>query len=315
MTIAKYAPALRNLPLVHQGKTRDTFAVQNPDGRFDCLLVVATDRISTHNIVHLSTIPLKGQVLTALTVYWLHFVLGGGGINPLRIRSHLVDFGDRVYRYLPGTRSEYPDDLRYRAIVVRKLTMLPVEFVIRNFLVGSLHREYYARKLPNPYGVELPPGLPVMTEFPQPIFTPTNKSANDEPRNSREIREKAPQATALAMDVFGIIDEHLLKRGLKLIDSKFEIGIDDSCEPVIADELGTPDSSRICDVGDVILGKEPPWLDKQLARDEAERVWGKGGKCALQFSPEVERRISRTYEVVFERITQQRLSLFQNAWM
>jgi len=304
--IPKYPPALTNLPLVHQGKTRDTFLTKSPDK----LLIVATQRLSTHNIIHLSEVPCKDQVLTALTVYWLINHLESAGVN-----HHMVAYGSNIYNYLPGNRSDYPDDLHLRAIVVKKLEMIPVEFIFRGYLVGSLWKEFYSKGLPNPYGVNLEPGLPLMSPFSEPIFTPTDKSETDEPLSTQETAQVHFEATAVCFKTFTLVRDHLRALGLELVDSKFEVGV---CRrsglaiTTIADEIATPDSSRFCDKSKIQIGKEPPWLDKQIARDEAERIWGKDKKVPLTFSSEIISVLSNTYLDIFARIAGMDLGKFQS---
>ena len=151
----KFVPAVTGLECVHQGKVRDTFAIPDHPG---LLLVVATDRVSTHNVVHESAISHKGEALTALTVFWMaeQFVA---------INTHLIAWGRNIYNYLPAVAGDYPADLHLRAIVVEKLEMFPVEFIFRSRMAGSLWKDYYKKKLPNPYGLTLSTGLQLMAPF------------------------------------------------------------------------------------------------------------------------------------------------------
>jgi phosphoribosylaminoimidazole-succinocarboxamide synthase len=301
MSNSRFVPALTNIPLLHQGKTRDTF--QANDGN---LLIVATRRLSTHNIIHESEVPLKGEVLTALTVFWLT-----GLMEAARIKHHLIADGVRIFNHLPGSRSDYPADLHRRAIVVRKLEMIPVEFIWRGYLSGSFYKQYYSQGLPNPYGIDVKKDLQLMARFPNPIFTPTDKSETDEPLNSKETKALYPKATRQSELAFRMVRAHLQGCGLELVDSKFEIGLDADGDPVIADEIVTPDSSRFCALNAIRLGVEPPWFDKQVARDQAEQIWGSGKKRALTFAPEVIERLSGTYLDIFSRITGSELEDFQ----
>lgn len=305
----KFVPALTSLPLIRQGKTRDTFSTKSPDA----LLIVATQRLSTHNIVHLSEVPYKDQVLTALTIYWLTNVLAPAGV-----KHHLIAHGGAIYDYLPKSFSHYPADLHHRAIVVKKLDMIPVEFIFRGYLVGSLYKDFHVKGLPNPYGIILDPDLPLMEPFDEPIFTPTDKSETDVPIDAENTEEKYPEATAVCYKTFLLVRDHLRKLGLELVDSKFEVGIcNNSGQPIvtIADEIATPDSSRFCDDAKIEIGKEPPWLDKQIARDEAERIWGKGKKTPLIFSPDIVSKLSGTYLDIFFRITGMNIEEFQKRYM
>lgn len=305
---AKYAPPLlSHLPLLHQGKTRDTFTCRD----WGVLLVVASDRISTHNVVHKSLIPYKGEVLTALTVFWLARFL-----DKMRVQNHLTAYGKKIRNYLPHPKTEYPFVLEHRGIIVERLEMVPVEFILRYYLAeaGSFYRDYYAKGIPDPYGVDLPPGIPVMHRFEQPIFTPTDKSATDEPlRTERVLKEYRPEYEA-AVIALERVRAHLNSCGIEIVDTKFEMGHDPFQNVVLADEIATPDSSRFCELADIREGVESKWLDKQIARDEAERIWGASHGPPLEFPPEVVKRISDTYLLIFERITGKSLNQFQKEW-
>ncbi len=309
-----YTPALTNLSLLHQGKTRDTFAAIWPEGRKDRRdprLIFATDRLSTHNIVHQSTVPKKGEVLTALTVFWfLH-------LGRLGVRHHLLAFGNKIYDYLPGSRRSYPDDLHLRAIIVETLDMVPVEFIFRAYLCGSLWDKFYSKGLENPYGIAIPKGLSLMTKFSdvlglRPVFTPTDKSEDDDPIQTEVVRAKYPAETNLAEFVFVQGRKYLEGVGLVGIDSKFELGIGEDKSVVLADEVWTLDSSRVAKTLHIRTGLEPPWLDKQLARDEAIRLWAGGPRSPLKFSDPIVAKLSRTYENVFKMITGDDLRDFQS---
>ncbi|HUD04005.1 MAG TPA: phosphoribosylaminoimidazolesuccinocarboxamide synthase [Candidatus Paceibacterota bacterium] len=306
MSKTKFTPALSSLPLIHQGKTRDTFETNSPD----TLLIVATQRLSTHNVIHLSEVPYKDQVLTALTIFWLTSLLGKVGIP-----HHLVAFGTDIYTYLPGKRSDYPADLHYRAIIVKKLSMVPVEFIYRGYLAGSLYKGFHSKGLPNPYGITLERGLPLMTQFPAPIFTPTDKSETDEPLDAQETSMRYPDPSRVSLQTFMLTRNHLRSRGVELVDSKFEVGIDQFGIATIADEIATPDSSRFCEFSAIEPGKEPPWFDKQIARDEAERVWDKAEKCPLKFSSEIIQKLSDTYLGICSQITGDGLQSFQRQYL
>lgn len=296
-------PVLSNLPLWHQGKARDTFSIPGHD---DKLLVVATDRISTHNIVHKSEIPKKGEVLTALTIFWLIFVLGKKGVP-----HHLLAYGKDIYSYLPGNRGDYPADLHRRAIIVLKLDMIPVEFVFRNYLAGSVYHDYYSKGIPNPYGHDFLENLPVMYEFGIPLFTPTDKSDVDAPRDADTVRQEYSTETTNVEFVLNVVRRWLNQCGIELVDAKVEGGYDRARLFRIADEIATPDSTRFCEQKAIMEGKEPPWLDKQVLRNEAERVWKGGKKYALVFSAKVTKLVSDTYLRLFERVVGKSLAAFQ----
>lgn len=302
----RFPSAIPGLVPVSQGKTRDMFALKANPGGQELMLIVATDRLSTHNIVHDSLIPEKGAVLTALTVHWLTNVFSRVGI-----RHHLVASGREIYKYIGGDLKDYPSDLHLRGIVVRKLTVLPIEFIFRARLGGSLFEKFYSKGLPNPYGLKLQSGLQLMSQFPEPIFTPTEKSETDDPLNADDVLRKYPAACALARNAFLRARNILLVKGTDTIDGKLEVAIDADGDPVLVDEIITPDSSRFCESNSIVLGSEPPYLDKQIARDEAVKMWGKGTRCPLTFSSDLVYELTRTYLRIFARITGWSLEAFQ----
>lgn len=304
----KFIPIIENLPLIHQGKTRDTFETRDPAH----LLIVATDRLSTHDIIHRCNVLHKGEVLTALTVFWITQLLG----SDTRINHHLKAYGKEIYDYLPGQRADYPDDLHYRAIIVRRLDMIPVEFIYRSYLSGSLFKKYYSIGIDNPYGVELGKNLKLMCRFRTPVFTPTEKSATDDPLRSLNVRHYHPAASEMTLRAFSLIQAYLRSRNIVLIDGKFEAGkFLESDTVAVGDEIATPDSSRFCEFSEIKEGKDPSWLDKQIARDEAERIWGSEPKRPLAFGPELVDKLSDTYRRLLARITDLDLQEFQNQYL
>lgn len=305
-----YPYTLTNLPLVGQGKTRDTYRVPRKRGQRPLLLIYASDRISTHNVVHESRVPFKGEVLAALTVFWL--------TGPLaHLPNHLVGYGRKVSHYL-GTSGEYPSDVPVRSILVEEVHITLVELIFRAYLTGSLYSEHYKDKqanargiVPNPYGIAIPAGWPVMAPFEPPIFTPTEKSKLDLPLRADEVERMYPDATRLQREAFTIMRRYLNVRGIELVDGKGECGVNADGRSVIADEIGTPDCCRFAELAAVKPGVVPPWLDKQVARDEAERTWNGGKKVPLTFSPATVKALTNTYLNVFERIVGMPLAQFQ----
>jgi phosphoribosylaminoimidazole-succinocarboxamide synthase len=287
--------ALTDLTLRHSGKVRETYDTTDPE----FLLQVASDRISTHNIVHQSVVPNKGEVLTMLTIFWLAKILHD-------LPNHLVAWGTGIYDFVPrAIRDQYPD-LHYRAIVVERLDMIPIEFIFRRYLTGSLLKAYQNGN--DPYELDLPQGLVQMSRFESTLFTPTDKSETDEPLVSDTVRAEYDAPTWLASIVFHRIELYLLERGISIVDTKLEIGVHDTeAEPydegVIGDEVCTPDSSRYIWTKDIRTGTEPPWLDKQCVRNEAERTWAGGTKVPLIFSDGVVGQTVRTYELLLHAIT------------
>ncbi len=299
MSHFKYEPAVPGLHCIHQGKVRDTFAIPEYP---ELLLTVATDRVSTHNIVHESTIPNKGQALTALTVFWMKEQLPG-------IPTHLVAYGNGIWQYLP--RLPIPDDLTLRALVVAKLTMYPVEFIFRNRMAGSLWKDFYQKGQPNPYGLDLPPGLRLMSPFEQTVFTPTDKSETDDPLNGAATVRRYPGAYRLAHQAYELGRQFAAQSGIEIIDGKFEVGFDSMGRVVFGDECLTPDSCRFVESEDITVGRDPAWLDKQYLREEAERIWAGGPKSPIAFSSDIIRETTLRYGRIVERLTGVSLQAFQ----
>ncbi len=297
-----HASSIPGLEPIHQGKVRDTFKTAIPGA----LLLVATDRISTHNVVHESLVPLKGQVLTALSVFWAREICDQNALP-----HHILASGEEIYDFLPTDRS-YPEDLHLRAIVVAELRMAPIEFIFRRRMAGSLWSEYYSKGIPNPYGLDLPEGLEFMSPLEPAIFTPTDKSETDDPLNANAVRSTYEWHFDLAEALYRSGVEYALRRGIDIIDTKIEIGVDQYGDACIGDEFLTPDSSRFVQVADIVVGKEPLWADKQVVRDEVVRLWGgkkKGPKIA--FSKEIIDRTTETYLRVFHQLTGMSLGGFQ----
>jgi phosphoribosylaminoimidazole-succinocarboxamide synthase len=294
----KYGSSVPSLNLIHQGKTRDTFELPDKGE----LLIVATDRLSTHNVVHHSSVPKKGEVLTALTIFWFTKVL------PANINNHLVAYGADIYKHLPT--GEYPKNLHHRAIVVKKLEMIPVEFIYRSFMTGSLWKRY-KKDGSNQYGLNLLPDLKLMSQFNPLIFTPTDKSENDEPLNAESVFKQHYGATTMTHLAHSYAKEYLRILGIELVDSKFEVGVDAEGRFAIADEFCTPDSSRFCESSSIQEGVDPPWLDKQIARDVAEKCWGENEKTPLHFEASVLEELTQTYVGLCSRVLGQSLAEFQ----
>jgi phosphoribosylaminoimidazole-succinocarboxamide synthase len=220
---------------------------------------------------------------------------------PKNVRTHLVEHGGRIFKYLP--RQDYPNDLASRSLVIRKLKMIPVEFIFRSRMAGSLWKDYYQKDLPNPYKVELPSGLQLMSPFKWTVFTPTDKSETDDPLSAATTLAKYPEAYQLALRVYQTGQSFAGEGGIEIIDGKFEVGIDEDGEVVLADECLTPDSCRFVRTDSITVGQEPTWLDKQYLREEAERVWAGGKKTPLTFSSAVIDETTRRYEEIVTSLT------------
>jgi phosphoribosylaminoimidazole-succinocarboxamide synthase len=242
---------LADLPLVASGKVREMYDLG------DRLLMVASDRISTYDAVHPTDVPDKGRVLTALSVFWFHKT---GHLAP----NHFLSATDGV-----------PDEVRGRAIAVRRLEMLPVECVVRGYLAGSGWKDYAATGAVS--GIDLPPGLTESERLPTPIFTPSTKAAAghdeaidfDAAADAVGDRELMGRVRDLALALYGFAEAHAAERGLLLADTKFEFGLDGEGRLTVGDEVLTPDSSRFWPAEGYRPGGPQPSFDKQFVRDWA----------------------------------------------
>jgi phosphoribosylaminoimidazole-succinocarboxamide synthase len=238
--------------LLSQGKVRDIYAAGD-----DRLLLVASDRISTYDVVHPTPIPDKGKVLTGLTAFWLEQT---ADICP----NHLVSLTD------------VPDDHRGRAMLVERLEMVPVECVVRGYITGSGWKEYQSTGAV--CGVELPAGLRESEKLAEPIFTPATKAElgdHDENIDFERMAEivgdrgLAEALRRISIDLYERGARHALERGIILADTKFEFGRRPDGTLVLGDEVMTPDSSRFWPADGYQPGRSQPSFDKQYVRDWA----------------------------------------------
>ena len=253
------------LELVNQGKVRDTFLLPGHD---DKLLVLASNRISIFDFLLSAMVSKKGEVLTALSAYWFYYLKTNG------VDHHLIAAGANIDKYLPPELGGNPT-LQSCAMVVRKLDMFPVECVIRGYLTGSGWKEY--QQSGTVFGISLPVGLHDGSKLPKPIFTPTIKAkfGHDEPMDPEEVQTKyGSKLVTLSFKVFNLLASSALKSGIILADTKFEFGKNKAGNIVLADEVGTPDSSRLWQEDDLeqatALKRAPRGCDKQRVRE-----WGK----------------------------------------
>ncbi len=243
----------QHLNLIHRGKVRDTYDVP---GHPDKLLVIATDRVSIFDFVLGALVPQKGEVLVALTVFWLTEVLSG-------IDHHLLAFGSGIDEFLPSELIANPE-LQRRAVVVKRLTMVPIECIARGYLTGSGWKAY--RKNQAVCGVTLPDGLYDGSKLPKPIFTPTTKAVvgHDEHISAVSVeREHGSWLGDTTLIIYRRTCEYALARGVIIADTKLEFG-EDHC---LGDEVLTPDSSRFWSIDEYeavrLLSRSPAGYDKE----------------------------------------------------
>jgi phosphoribosylaminoimidazole-succinocarboxamide synthase len=277
------APALEH---ISSGKVRDIYAVGE-----DRLLLVASDRISTYDVVHPTPIPDKGKVLTGLTNFWLERT---GEVCP----NHLISF------------TEVPEEFRGRAMLVERLEMVQVECVVRGYITGSGWKDYQATG--EICGIGLPEGLQESEQLPEPIFTPATKAEigdHDEnvdfDRAAEIIGDRAllEELRRLSIAIYELGAAHARERGIILADTKFEFGRRADGTIVLGDEVLTPDSSRFWPTDGYEPGHGQPSFDKQYVRDWAS---GSGWDKTPPAPPLPDDVIARTRELyvdAYERIT------------
>jgi phosphoribosylaminoimidazole-succinocarboxamide synthase len=284
---------LSGLKRLHQGKVRDIYEV---DARH--MLIVTTDRMSAFDVVFPNPIPSKGRVLTQLADFWFR----------------------RTTHILPNQLTDYPLDkavpnaqeralIADRAIVVKRLKALPIEAVVRGYLIGSGWKDY--QKSGAVCGIELPAGLKQADRLPEPIFTPATKAALGEHDENISFAEtvkligadRAAQVRDAAVALYKFAAEYALKRGIIIADTKFEFGVDEKGTLTLIDEALTPDSSRFWPVDTYQPGTSPPSFDKQFLRDYLETLdWNKTAP-GPPLPPEVVARISEKYQEALTRLT------------
>jgi phosphoribosylaminoimidazole-succinocarboxamide synthase len=284
---------LAGLARLHQGKVRDIYAV---DDRH--MLIVTTDRLSAFDVVLPDPIPGKGQVLTSISNFWF-------GKTRHIVPNHLTDFPLERAVPDPSERALVAD----RAMVVRRLKALPVEAVVRGYLIGSGWKDYQATG--QVCGIELPRGLRMADRLPRPLFTPATKAErgqHDENVAFDAIAAAigaplAAQVRDTAIALYEFAAAHALERGIIIADTKFEFGVDESGSLVLIDEALTPDSSRFWPVATYAPGSSPPSFDKQFVRDYLETLdWDKTPP-APRLPADVIAKTSDKYREALRRLT------------
>ena len=258
---------LKNLDLIAQGKVRDIYAVDT-----DHLLIVTTDRMSAFDVVLPNPIPGKGEVLTQLSEFWFNKTQS-------IVKNHMTDDLELI------DLLDCPDQLEYfskRSMIVKRLNPLPIEAVVRGYLIGSGWKDYQASG--SVCGIQLEEGLQMAQKLPQPIYTPATKAEvgeHDENISYEQTidligEELASRVKNIAIDIYNFGVNHAKERGIIIADTKFEFGLDNQGELYLIDEVLTPDSSRFWALENYQLGSSPPSFDKQYLRDYLETLdWDK----------------------------------------
>ena len=284
---------IKSLKLLNRGKVRDIYAVDA-----EKLLIVTTDRLSAFDVVLPSPIPGKGAVLTAVSNFWFdklkHIIPNQlTGIAP----ESVVAESER-------------DQVTGRAIVVKKLKPLPIEAIVRGYLVGSGWKEY--QKSGSVCSIPLPAGLREADKLPQPLFTPSTKAevgAHDENINyakAEELlgKELAKQVSDVCIALYQEAADYAATKGIIIADTKFEFGLDEAGQLYLIDEALTPDSSRFWPADQYAPGANPPSFDKQYVRDWLESIGWNKKPPAPELPVDVAARTGEKYREALKRLTE-----------
>ena len=287
-------PKLKNLELIAQGKVRDIYALDN-----GYMLIVTTDRLSAFDVVMPQPIPDKGKVLLQVSNFWFDKL---SHVIP----NHLTDI-DIDELSVTDAEAEW---LEGRAIVVRRLKPLPIEAIVRGYLVGSGWKDY--QKTGAVCGITLPSGLKQASKLPEPIFTPSSKAeVGDHDENiafsvmeQRIGAELAAKIRDTSIQLYTEAAAYALERGIIIADTKFEFGLDEGGNLILIDEILTPDSSRFWPADEYQEGTSPPSFDKQFVRDYLETLdWDKTPP-GPEIPAEVLEKTADKYREVARRLTE-----------
>ncbi|NOX69405.1 MAG: phosphoribosylaminoimidazolesuccinocarboxamide synthase [Gammaproteobacteria bacterium] len=263
---ALFESDIPSLTMLGRGKVRDIYAIDD-----DRLLIVTTDRLSAYDVVLPDPVPGKGEILTEISNFWFAMM---ASLVPNHLSGQSIDsvIDDPALA----------DVLRSRAIVVKRLQPLPIEAVVRGYLIGSGWRDY--QRTGSTCGIDLPPGIPQAGELPETLFTPATKAdAGDHDENISFEKtcdligtELAKQVRELSMAIYERASRHARERGVIIADTKFEFGLDSDGRLFVIDEMLTPDSSRFWPLSGYRTGVSPPSFDKQFVRDYLDTLsWDK----------------------------------------
>jgi phosphoribosylaminoimidazole-succinocarboxamide synthase len=281
---------LPGIKKLRSGKVREVFDLG------DTLLFVATDRISAFDVILPDPIPHKGAVLNQISAFWFK--------RFDTIQNHLVtaDFEE-----FPEELQPFREQLAGRSMIVKKTKPLPVECVVRGYLAGSGWKEYQESQ--SVCGIELPAGLKLASQLPEPIFTPATKAekGHDENIDMKQCAkilgdEIANRVKTLSLEIYSRGREHAVQRGIIVADTKFEFGAIDG-QLLLIDECLTPDSSRFWPKDDYIVGQSPPSFDKQFVRDYLETLDWEKTPPAPHLPKDIIEKTSAKYLEAFRRLT------------
>lgn len=279
------------LKRIHQGKVRDVYEVDD-----EHLLMVASDRLSAFDVVLPDAIPHKGALLTQISNFWFK------KMRPI-IKNHLTEIP------VAEVIADADNDLKQRAVVVKKLKALPCEAIVRGYIIGSGWKDYQNRG--EICGIQLPKNLLQAEKLNAPLFTPSSKAQvgdHDENISFDQLTnligtERAEQVRDVSLKIYQKASEHALKNGIIIADTKFEFGLNENDELVLMDEVLTPDSSRFWNQATYQVGISPESYDKQFIRDYLETLdWDKQAPGPKVPSDIIEKTAEK-YHQAYRRIT------------
>ena len=284
---------LTSLPLIHRGKVRDIYAVGD-----DHMLIVTTDRLSAFDVVLPTAIPGKGAILTSVANFWFdHFNdLIANQVSQMSLAQAIPDATER-------------ERVSGRAVVVKKLKALPVEAIVRGYIIGSGWKDYQANGAI--CGIKLPPGLQLAEQLPKAIYTPSSKAAVGEHDENIDFSatvkligaDLAQQIKEVSLKLYTQAAAYALPRGIIIADTKFEFGVDSDNRLTLIDEVLTPDSSRFWLAEAYQPGSSPQSFDKQYIRDYLETLdWNKTSP-GPELPEEVVQNTSAKYNEALARLT------------
>ena len=284
---------LTSLPLLHRGKVRDLYAVDEHN-----LLIVQTDRLSAFDVILPTPVPGKGEVLTAMSNFWFARL---GKVIP----NHLSGIAPEDVVKTDADRAQ----IAGRAFVVKRLKPLPIEAIVRGYLVGSGWKDY--QKTGSVCGIALPAGLQEAQKLPEPLFTPSTKAAvgdHDENISFDEVvkllgEARANEVRAATLALYTQAADYALTKGIIIADTKFEFGVDAAGTLHLIDEALTPDSSRFWPADQYRVGSNPPSYDKQFVRDWLESTGWNKQPPAPAAPDEVLQKTADKYREALERLT------------
>ncbi|MCK5647988.1 MAG: phosphoribosylaminoimidazolesuccinocarboxamide synthase [Gammaproteobacteria bacterium] len=284
---------LKSLPLIHRGKVRDIYAVGD-----DHMLIVTTDRLSAFDVILPTAIPGKGAILTSVSNFWFKYFSNTipNQVSELSLADAIPDAGER--ELVAG-----------RAIVVKKLKALPVEAIVRGYIIGSGWKDYQATG--SVCGIELPEGLQLADKLPEAIYTPSSKAAVGEHDENIDYdatvaligEQLAQQIKTVSLTLYTQAAGYALPRGIIIADTKFEFGVDSDNRLTLIDEALTPDSSRFWLADAYQPGLSPQSFDKQYVRDYLETLdWDKTSP-GPELPDEIVQNTSAKYAEALDRLT------------